>query len=152
MPNTEIIRILLDHKIKVTPQRTTILEAIISLEDHPSTDTLMRLIRFNYPNISLATIYNTINLFTRKGIIKKIQGNDNTERLDPILKNHHHLVYTDSDKIVDYEDEELDKLLKNYLSKKEIPDFKLESVSVTISGKSLVNEKTREKTRPKTKK
>ncbi|MGQ9621712.1 MAG: Fur family transcriptional regulator [Bacteroidales bacterium] len=137
MADKTAIKILMDHGLKVTPQRTLLLQTIMSFDDHPSTDVIFDYIRFNFPNISLATVYNTLKLFSQKGIIKKFLTAENTTRYDTIKKKHHHIYYSDSDKLEDFEDKELDKLLKDYFKKKKIKGLKIEEISIQISGKSL---------------
>ncbi|HOK26738.1 MAG TPA: Fur family transcriptional regulator [Bacteroidales bacterium] len=145
-------KILMDHGLKVTPQRTLILEALISLDEHPSYEIIMKFMRFRYPNISLATIYNTLKLFKEKGIIKQITAGDEEIRFDPVQEKHHHLYYKDTDKLEDFEDKELDRILKNYFNKKQIPGFKIEDISIMLTGhseKTQTPEKSKQKTQKK---
>lgn len=127
-------KILMDHGLKVTPQRTLILEALLSLDDHPSYEIIMKFMRSRYPNISLATIYNTLKLFKEKGIIKQVATASEEIRFDPVQINHHHLYFRDTDKLEDFEDKELDRILKNYFSKKQIPGFNIENINIMVTG------------------
>jgi len=148
MPDITAPKILMDHGLKVTPQRTLLLEALMSLDEHPSCEVIMKFMRFRYPNISLATIYNTLKLFKEKGIIKQIVAGNEEIRFDPIQKNHHHIYYRDTDKLEDFEDKELDKILKNYFSKKPVQGFKIEDITIQLTGHSEVT-KTQTKTKQK---
>jgi Fur family peroxide stress response transcriptional regulator len=56
-------------------------------------------------------------------------------RYDAILEKHHHLYCSESDRIEDYMDDELNKLIENYFEKKNIPDFKIEDIKLQIIGK-----------------
>lgn len=136
MAGSESIKTITAHGLRVTPQRTAILQAIIDLNDHPSTESLMKYIRSKYPNISLSTVYNTLRLFNREGIIRTVSTGNNVSRLDPVMKNHHHIHWSDSDKIIDFEDMKLDNILKNYFFKNQIPGLEIEKISVQVSGKS----------------
>jgi Fur family peroxide stress response transcriptional regulator len=56
-------------------------------------------------------------------------------RYDAILEKHHHLYCADSDRIEDYYDEELNKVLEKYFIKKNIPGFEIKEIRLQISGK-----------------
>ncbi len=58
-------------------------------------------------------------------------------RYDGILDQHHHLFGLQSDRIEDYTDAKLDKLLDEYFKKKKIPGFKVEEIKLQINGKFL---------------
>jgi Fur family peroxide stress response transcriptional regulator len=51
-----------------------------------------------------------------------------------VLENHHHLYDKNSDLISDYFDAELDKLLREYFDKKNIPNFRIEDIVLEIKG------------------
>lgn len=137
MANKTIIRTLVKNGLKVTPQRVAILECIISLDNHPSVDNITRLLRLSYPNISLATIYNSLDAFSKKGIIKKVLTKNEPERFDTVGKKHHHLYSTETDRIEDYYDDNLDHLLEDFFKTKKIRNFEIEDIKLQISGKFL---------------
>lgn len=137
MVTKEVIKILLDHNLKVTPQRITILEVILNMKNHPTAEEIYELLKSNHPNISMTTIYNTLRIFVEKGIIKKVFTGDDKIRYDPGQIKHHHIYYTDSEKIEDFFDDELDNMLINYFSKKNIPGIIINDMSLQISGKSI---------------
>ena len=56
-------------------------------------------------------------------------------RYDAIMWQHHHLYCTDTDKIEDFIDPELDRLMEEYFRKKKIKGFKVKDITVQISGK-----------------
>jgi Fur family peroxide stress response transcriptional regulator len=58
-------------------------------------------------------------------------------RYDAIIENHHHLYCSESDRIEDYNDEELNTLLETHFATKEIPGFKVEDLKLQIMGKFL---------------
>ena len=64
----EKIRIeLQNHNLKVTPQRTAVLEALNNLKDHPTADNIKEYVVRNHPNIAVGTIYKTLETFVEKG-------------------------------------------------------------------------------------
>jgi Fur family peroxide stress response transcriptional regulator len=135
MANKSIIKILVDNDLKVTPQRIAILEAIMALENHPTAENITELLRITHPNISLATIYNALEIFSKKGIVHRISTNNEVTRYDQVNKRHHHLYSSETDRIEDYYDEELNRILDEYIRNKKIPNFTIEEVKLNIIGK-----------------
>lgn len=134
MANRAIIKILTDNNLKVTPQRTAVLEVIYTLNNHPSADYIIDYLRLNFPHIPLSTVYKILEVFVGKGIVSKVKTDDEVMRYDYVKEKHHHLYCAESERIEDYYDEELDKLLENYLKKKTIPNFKISDIRLQIVG------------------
>ncbi|MDX9726333.1 MAG: transcriptional repressor [Bacteroidales bacterium] len=125
--------------LKVTPQRIAVLDAIISLNNHPTAENIMDHIRKIHPNISSATIYKVLDVFVSNGLIRRVDTERDIMRYDAITESHHHIYCSDSNRIEDYKDEELHKLLTEYFQKKQIPDFKIEDLKLHIIGKFTGN-------------
>ena len=122
--------------LKVTPQRIAVLEALDGNNSHPNAEFIIKKIKNNNPSISVGTIYNILDTFVEKEVIAKVHTDDNVMRYDPLMQDHHHILMKDSDKVVDYFDDELTALVKEYLSgKKELSDIEIESVKINIIGK-----------------
>ena len=152
MVNKTVIRILVDNNLKITPQRIALLEAIIGLDNHPSTDYLLQYLQLNFPHVAPGTVYKTLDLFVAKGIIKRVITDKDSVRYDAVQKKHHHLYCADSERIEDYYDDELNKIIAQYFKKKKIPDFTIKDFKLQIIGqfkdqdkseknKSIPNEK-----------
>lgn len=131
----EIRNRLVGKGLKVTPQRMAVLEAIMMLDNHPAADTILEYIRKNHPNISTATVYKVLDTFVSCGLVKKVKTDTGLMRYDAIMASHHHLYFTDSDRIEDYRDDELNSLLSNYFSGKSIPGFEIEDLTLHIIGR-----------------
>ena len=130
---------LIEKKLKVTPQRIAILEAIFNLNNHPTADNIIDYIRNNHPNIATATVYKVLETFVSYGLVIRVKTERDIMRYDAILESHHHLYCSDSDRIEDYKDDELNILLEKYFKKKGIPNFKIEDLKLQIIGKFLEN-------------
>lgn len=139
MVNRSVIEILAKHNLKMTPQRIAILEVILNIENHPDAEKITDYLRLTYPSISLATIYKTLDTFTKKGIIRKVATDKESMKYDAITERHHHLYSSESDRIEDFYDEELNVLLDEFLKKKKIPNFKVEDIKLHITGKFTDN-------------
>jgi Fur family peroxide stress response transcriptional regulator len=134
----EEIRDKLIYKgLKVTPQRMAILEAIINLNNHPTAENIIEYIRKNHPNIATATVYKVLDALVEKELIKKVKTEKGIMRYDALLENHHHLYCSDSDRIEDYIDDELNDLLARHFEKTGIPGFKIEDIRLQIIGKYI---------------
>ena len=128
---------LTDMGLKVTPQRIAVLEAMNELKSHPSTDAIIDYIRRNHPSIATGTVYKTLELFVDKGILKRVKTEKDVMRYDSVTEKHHHLYCFESNRIEDYYDDELNRLITDYFRQKKIPNFTVQDVKLQISGKFL---------------
>lgn len=133
----EIINKLSQKGLKVTPQRIAILEAIMNLNNHPTAENIIDYIKINHPNISVGTVYKVLDAFVEKELISKVKTEKDIMRYDPLVENHHHIYCSDSDRIDDYVDMELNHLLENYFENKKIPGFRIEDIKLQIIGKYI---------------
>ncbi len=137
MEISEIRSKLIDNGLKVTPQRFAILEAIITLNNHPTAENIIDFIRKNHPNIATATVYKVLDILIENKLIRKVKTDKDSMRYDAVLEKHHHIYYSDSDRIEDYFDNELNELLEKYFKEKQLPDFKIEDIKLQIIGKHI---------------
>ncbi len=117
--------------IKVTPQRIAIYKELASTDQHPSTETIYKKIKDYYPNISLTTVYRTLETFEKLGLISVVNVLYNAARYDANLDPHHHIVCTECKKVEDVYDESLNNL---DISNKTLGDYKVEGYSLLLSG------------------
>jgi len=130
-----IRQILTENGLKVTPQRVAVYEAISRMNNHPNAEAIIDFIKKKYPNIAVGTVYNTLETFAQKGIISRMKTNGDVMRYDALMHRHHHLYSTDSRRIEDYFDEELNQILQEFIQKRNIPNFAIEDVNVQIVGR-----------------
>ncbi|HBT84388.1 MAG: transcriptional repressor [Fermentimonas sp.] len=137
MVTNQIREILKDKNLKITPQRVSILETIFSLNNHPNAQQIIDAVHKKNPNISVGTIYKTLDTFVETGVIVKVRHIDESLRYDWRVENHHHLYVEDDNQIVDYINDELNLLLEDFFTKNRIPGFEIKSVKVHINGKYI---------------
>ena len=125
---------LTNSNLKVTPQRTAVLEALHGLKNHPTADIIKKYVVKNHPNIAVGTIYKTLELFVVKGIIQKVKTEKGVMRYDAILDKHHHLYCEETEHIEDFFDDRLNNILEEYFKKKKIPGFKVKDIKLQIIG------------------
>ena len=136
---------LITEGLKVTPQRIAVLNAVVALDNHPTADNIIQFIKENHPNIAIGTVYNILDTFVEKGMVKKVKTDRDIMRYDAIIENHHHLYCFESDRIEDYFDEDLNKVIKSYFKGKCIPNFEIEDIKLQIIGKFSDRKKTNRK-------
>ncbi len=100
---------------KVTPQRRIVLKAISeNADEHLSSEEIFNIVKVTNPEIGLATVYRTLQLFTRLGILSRLNLDDNISRYELILEDeahtHHHLICDRCGKIYEVHEDLLDAL------------------------------------------
>jgi Fur family peroxide stress response transcriptional regulator len=137
-PDAQFIRTKLSEKgLRITPQRVAILEAIYTLGNHPTAEQIITYIRKTHPNIATGTVYKVLEALVEKDLVHRVKTDNDTMRYDAITSAHHHLYAINSNKIIDYSDEQLDAILTEYFKNKNIPDFEIKEIRLQINGKFL---------------
>jgi Fur family peroxide stress response transcriptional regulator len=134
LPVAEIRHKLTEKGLKVTPQRLAILEAIYTLNNHPTADKIIDFIRKRNPNIASGTVYKVLDTLIENELVKRVTTHKDIMRYDGILEDHHHLYCTECDRIEDYVDEELNQMLMEHFNKKKIKGFHIDDFVVQING------------------
>ena len=135
MERSEIRNMLIGKKLKVTPQRLVIYEAILKLNNHPTADDIIEFIRQDHSNIAVGTVYKVLDSLVGNGLVDRVKTERDVMRYDAVLENHHHLYDAESDRITDYYNNEINELLVDYFRKNEIPDFEIGDIKLQIIGK-----------------
>jgi Fur family peroxide stress response transcriptional regulator len=131
--------VLKQKGLKITPQRIAIYEAVVSLNNHPTVENIIEYIKVNHPNISVGTVYKVLDLLVEKNLLKKVKSEKDFMRYDAILHQHHHLYCQETERIENFHDEELDKILNEYFEKKNIKGFKIKDITLQITGEFKTN-------------
>ena len=78
---------------RITPQRRTVAEVLHGDHVHLSADEIFAAARHRLPEISLATVYNTLNELVAMGEVQQVDAGPGPTRYDPNVEQpHHHLV------------------------------------------------------------
>lgn len=96
-------QILQEAGYKHTKQRDIILEILENNTNHPTPDDIIQIIKDKLGNVTVATVYNTLEVLTKEGLIKKIEGLETKNHYDPFLKPHYHAICTKCKKVFDIE-------------------------------------------------
>ena len=127
----EYIEKLRKSGLRPTKQRIRICEVLFNANKtfHFTINDLVKMIEINTnQKISLATVYNTIHAFEKKGYLKEIAINSSQTYFDTNISNHHHFFDEKEKKLIDLEDNDVDPIK----IKKTIPGKKIKSVEVLV--------------------
>ena len=96
--------------LKLTHQRLEIFHVLSSMLNHPSVEEIFLEVRKKLPTIAFDTVYRTLALFERHGLISKVNYLDSKTRYDAVTERHCHMVCTRCRKIEDFHWAEADQL------------------------------------------
>ena len=125
--------------VKLTDQRRIIARVISESKktygesDHPDVDELYNRVSQIDSKISIATVYRTVKLFEESGILAKHDFKGGKARYEEVNEGHHdHLIDVNSGEIIEFVDDEIEKLQKKVAEKYgyELVDHKLELYGV----------------------
>ncbi len=90
-----MLRDLRRAKLKLTPQRLAIVRLFAGDGSHPTAQDLFERLRPDFPSMSFATVYNTLDALARAGLagVVRLPGKrGDAARFDPNTRPHHHAV------------------------------------------------------------
>jgi Fur family iron response transcriptional regulator len=96
-----VAEILRRHEINPTHQRIEIAYALFSRGEHLSADQILAIVNDRHLEASKATVYNTLNLFLEKKLIREVIVDPNKVFYDPNTEPHHHLYNVDTGELTD---------------------------------------------------
>ena len=119
--------------VKLTEQRKIIAKVMSEANDHPDVDELYSRVSKIDSRISIATVYRTVKLFEESGIVAKHDFKGGKARYEELSESHHdHLIDIKTGEIIEFVDEEIEKLQKKVADKYgyDLVDHKLELYGV----------------------
>lgn len=99
----ESISKLKEHNVRITPQRHAIIEFLIETDSHPTADDIYQKLVSNFPNMSVATVYNNLRLLTRMNLVNELKYFDASSRFDFNSTRHYHAICSNCGKITDFQ-------------------------------------------------
>lgn len=119
---------------RLTPQREKILHVFQNLPrgDHLSAEELSQVLEQRGEPISLSTIYRSVKLMSRMGILRELElaeGHKHYELNQPYPHHHHHLVCIQCNKTLEFRN---DSILKHSLKQTEKEGFQLIDCQLTV--------------------
>ncbi|MBD3286314.1 transcriptional repressor [candidate division WOR-3 bacterium] len=101
----ETVRKCRIYGMRITAQRLEILKYLIGNPIHPTAEEIYRDVKGEQPNISRATVYNTVNMLVRLGEIRELGCTSGCRRFEPDLTPHDHALCVKCGRLFDIESE-----------------------------------------------
>jgi Fur family transcriptional regulator, iron response regulator len=98
---TNLGEILKERGIQPSAQRVAVAEYVLRTDEHPNAELVFRRVRETFPWISRATVYNTLNLFADKGLLRRLTIAEDSVIFDCRTETHHHFIDEQSGAIHD---------------------------------------------------
>ena len=103
-----LVEILRRHGINPTHQRIEIAHALFARGEHLSADQLLAIVNNRHSETSKATVYNTLNLFLEKKLIREVIVDPHKVFYDPNTDAHHHIYNLDTGELTDIDAAEIE--------------------------------------------
>lgn len=127
-PRPDLKTYLRDHDVTPTAQRIQIARILFAKPAHFSAEEIYNAVNQLKPRVSKATVYNTLGLFVRKGLIKEVLVDPSKVFYDSNTAPHHHFYDIDTGEIQD--------ITQDQISVNELPKLpsgkRLDSVEVLV--------------------
>ena len=107
MTRSDILALFEKYGILSTPQRLEVAEIIMEKPQHLSADQIIERLREAGSSVSKATVYNTLNLFSEKGIVREVAVDPKHLVYDSTTSIHHHFFNVDTGELVDIDSDGL---------------------------------------------
>lgn len=117
-----LVEVLKSHNLKATPQRIAIYNMLCSTVEHPTADTIYKALSSNYPSMSLATVYKTLDALSNANLIQILNVGEDSFRYDANIKSHPHAICIKCHKVYDI-DIDLTTDIKNKINSQTYFEF-----------------------------
>ena len=74
---------------------------VLTTDEHPSAEQVLSRVTERFPFLSRATVYNTLNLFVKEGLLRQLVLAEGSVVFDPKLERHHHFIDDETGRIED---------------------------------------------------
>jgi len=103
----DVATLLREHGVLPTQQRLMIARVLFSRRQHYSADQVLSCVNDGRDRVSKATVYNTLGLFARNGLVREVIVDPARVFYDPNTSEHHHFYNIDTGELVDIDSSEL---------------------------------------------
>lgn len=108
----EITALLKQKGLKVTPQRLAILNFLTHTNEHPTAETIYKKLVSDFPTMSLATVYKTLEVLKNTGLVQELNVGEGSFRYDAKTTPHPHIVCLGCGKVEDLDESIFKDLLE----------------------------------------
>src|SRR5262245_2852571 len=108
----DVVRRLESHGVMQTPQRIQIGQVLFARPQHLSAEHILATLQTMGARVSKATVYNTLNLFAQKGLVRIVTVDPTRLYYDSTTSEHHHFYDANTGELIDIpaEDVEVSRL------------------------------------------
>lgn len=107
MTRQEISELLVGRGVMPTPQRLDVAEIILSRPQHLSAEQIIAAMRKTGSRVSKATVYNTLNLFCERNLVKTVEVDSSRQFYDSTIEPHHHFYNVETGELIDIPEDAL---------------------------------------------
>ncbi len=108
LTQTQIVSILRKHDVSSTQQRIEIARIVLSKHQHLSAEQILAMVNTETTKVSKATVYNTLGLFARQGLVRELVIDPNKIFYDSNVSGHHHFYNVDTGELTDISNSDVD--------------------------------------------
>lgn len=108
LPAKDMPALLRSKGINPTAQRLAIAELLFSQFNHLCADEVIQFVNHGQIKVSKATVYNTLNLFASKGLVKTVIVDPNKVFYDSNISTHYHVYNEDTGDLIDLDPAQLE--------------------------------------------
>jgi len=101
LSRAEVIDLMRTKGVNPTQQRVEIAQVIFAEPQHVSADQVLTMVNKQRALVSKATVYNTLGLFARKGLVREVIVDPSKAFYDPTMSPHHHFYNIDTGELMD---------------------------------------------------
>ena len=101
LTRAEVIDLMRTKGVNPTQQRVEIAQAMFAEPQHVSADQVLTMVNKQRALVSKATVYNTLGLFARKGLVREVIVDPSKAFYDPTMSPHHHFYNIDTGELMD---------------------------------------------------
>jgi len=98
---SQAAELLRSHGIGATTQRVAITRVLFTRRTHLSAEDVFKLVNHDGQHVSKATVYNTLGMLAREGVIREVIADPDRVFFDPNTEPHHHFYDTRTRQLTD---------------------------------------------------
>ena len=110
MSRADILKKLEQHQITTTPQRLEVAEVLLERPQHLSADQILERLREAGSRVSKATVYNTLKLFSERGLVRELTVDPDRRYYDSTTHAHHHFFHVGTGELSDIPEDQVEIL------------------------------------------
>ncbi len=111
-----IVSKLKSKNLKITPQRLAIYNFLYNTTAHPSAENIFKSVEKQYPSMSLATVYKTLDTLKKSLLISEINVGEDSYRYDANTEPHPHIICEECKEVADIKNVKTTEALRKEIS------------------------------------